>query len=64
MANTSITITVELSESQALAFAQFLKRVGFDDYRALSSDQEEAYAMRDGGEGVRQSLADSGCAPR
>ena len=64
MANTSITITVELSESQALAFAQFLKRVGLDNDRALSSDQVEAYAMLEAGEAVRRSLADNGYAPR
>ena len=64
MANTSITIAVELTDAQALAFAQFLKRVGLDGYRSLSSDQDEAYAMRDAGERVRRSLADSGYAPR
>ena len=64
MANTSITISVEMSDTQALAFAQFLKRVGVDDYRALSSDQEEAYAMQAAGERVRLTLVESGYAPR
>lgn len=59
-----VTITATLTEIQALAFAQFLKRVGLDDYRRLSVDTDEAYAMRDAGEALRKALDEQGYAPR
>lgn len=58
------TITVELSTRQAWAFAQFLKRVGQRDYRALAIDDEEAYLMLDAGEAIRSELRQAGYAPR
>lgn len=64
MDDARVTINVEFSDAQALAFAQFLKRVGLDDYRGLAVDQDEAYAMRDAGDRIRRSLADVGYAPR
>ena len=57
-------ITVTLSASQAWAFAQFLKRVGVDDYRALAVDADEAYLMLDAGEAIRDELRSVGYAPR
>jgi hypothetical protein len=59
-----VTITATLTEAQAFAFAEFLKRVGLDDYRGLSVDQDEAYAMLDAGEVLRKALAEKGYAPR
>jgi hypothetical protein len=59
-----VTITATLTEIQALAFAQFLKRVGLDGYRLLSADTDEAYAMQDAGEALRKALAEQGYAPR
>ncbi len=44
--------------------AQFLKRVGLDDYRRLSVDPDEAWTMLEAGERVRKALADAGYAPR
>ena len=44
-----IELDVGLSMEQALALAQFLKRVGIDDYRRLAVDQEEAWLMIDAG---------------
>jgi hypothetical protein len=58
------TINVTLPDEQALAFAQFLKRVGLDDYRGLAVDLEEAYEMRAAGEAIREELARAGYAPR
>ena len=59
-----IAITVELPDSLAWALAEFLKRAGYSDYRALAVNEQEAYAMRDAGEKVRAALADQGIAPR
>ncbi len=58
------TITVILSTQQAWAFAQFLKRVGLRDYRALAVDQDEAYLMLEAGEAIRADLRAAGYAPR
>lgn len=59
-----IDLDVGLSMEQALALAQFLKRVGIDDYRRLAVDQEEAWLMLDAGERVRDALREVGIAPR
>jgi hypothetical protein len=59
-----VTITATLTDAQAWAFAQFLKRVGLDDYKGLSVDVDEAYTMLDAGEKLRTALADAGYAPR
>ena len=57
-------ITVMLSTQQAWTYAQFLKRVGLDDYKALAADLEEAYLMLQAGEAIRQDLRLAGYAPR
>lgn len=60
----TISINVELDERQALAFAQFLKRVTFNDYRSCAVDNDETYTMIDAGEKIRDALAEQGFAPR
>jgi len=60
----TIDLQVSLTLEQALALAQFLKRVGIDDYRTLAVDQDEAWHMLDAGERVRAALAEAGYAPR
>jgi hypothetical protein len=57
-------LALDLPPDEALALAQFLKRVGLDDYRRLAVDLDEAYAMQAAGERVRAGLADAGYAPR
>lgn len=59
-----MTIQVELSDDQAWAFAEFLKRVGYGDYRPLAVDESEAYDMIYAGGKVRAALAEQGYAPR
>ena len=59
-----ITVEVEMTEEQAAAFAQFLKRVGVSDYRNLSVDDQEAYAMQEAGEKIRRALGEAGYPPR
>ena len=60
----TITLTVDMNEEQAWQFAQFLKRVGFYDYRELSTSDDEARIMIEAGELVRKALAEAGYAPR
>ena len=59
-----VILHIELPEHEAWALAEFLKRAGFSDYRALAVDEDEAYEMRDAGEKVRRALAEQGIAPR
>lgn len=60
----TIKIELELTEAEAAALAQFLKRSGFADYKAAAQGEAEAYLMRDAGDKVRQALAGAGYAPR
>lgn len=59
-----LCVKIDLTDEEAWAFAQFLKRVAVDDYRRLAVDGEEAGAMRDVGEAIRVALAEQGYAPR
>lgn len=59
-----VTIQAELSEQQAWALAELLKRVGYGDVRPLAVDEQEAYDMIYAGEKVRAALAEKGYAPR
>ena len=43
----TVTLNVELTDAEAWNLAQFLKRVGFSDFRTNAQDDQEAYAMRD-----------------
>ena len=60
----AVTLAVELTDAQAWNLAQFLKRVGFSDFRTNAQDDAEAYAMRDATDRVRVALAEAGYAPR
>lgn len=42
-----ISITVSLTDKEAEAFAEFLKRVSFGDYRNNATSDDEAYLMQD-----------------
>lgn len=59
-----IQIHVELTEQEAQAYAQLLKRVGLADYRVNAQNEAEAYLMQQTGEKVRKALADAGFSPR
>lgn len=58
-----VHLDFDLTPAEALALAQFLKRVGLDDYRRLAVDADEV-TMLEAGERVRKALADAGYAPR
>ena len=59
-----VTITATLSDIEAQAFAQFLKRVCFSNYEQRAVSETEAYAMVYAGEIIRAALRDKGYAPR
>jgi len=59
-----IRIEVELTEAEAQALAQYLKRYIWTDVRQSAVDDEEAYLMRDAFNNIQRSLADAGFSPR
>ena len=59
-----VSLAVELTDTQAWHLAQFLKRVGFSDFRTNAQDDEEAYAMRDAADRIAVALREAGFAPR
>lgn len=59
-----LKIEVYLSPDQALALAQFVKRVGWDAMRECAVDENETYRIRSALEQLRKGLAEEGFAPR
>lgn len=59
-----VELKVDLTEDQALALAQFVKRVTWSDFRQCAVDDDEAYLIGDAVNQVARSLADKGYAPR
>ncbi len=59
-----MTFTVELSDAEADALAEFLKRVGWQEWRQNAVDDAEAAFMRAACDKVRHALGDAGFAPR
>lgn len=62
---TSLRLTLDpVTPDLALAFAQFLKRALWDDYRALAVSDDEAWDMQLLAERLREAFAQQGYAPR
>jgi len=59
-----VKITAELTEAEAMALAQFHKRIGWRELRTNAVDDAEAYLMRDASEKLRAALAEKGYSPR
>ncbi len=59
-----ICLMVSLSEQEAWDLAQFLKRVGFADFRSNAVDDEEAYRMQVVTQMIRRNLEVHGINPR
>jgi hypothetical protein len=64
MEDRNVLIQAWLSREEALALAQFMKRVGFSEWRQNAVDNDEAYVMRDACDQVARALAEKGYAPR
>lgn len=61
---TTITVTIELTDSQAMALAQFVKRLTWSEMRACAVDDDETRVMKNAIQAQQKSLADSGFSPR
>ena len=62
--NETITLHLELPDLEALALAQFVKRVGWQEFRQNAVDEDEAYMIRAVIEKLQDALAQSGYSPR
>lgn len=60
----AVTVTLELTPQEALALAQFVKRVGWSEFRQNAVDDDEAYVIRDAVDRVAAGLAQVGYSPR
>ena len=59
-----VTIKVELTDEEAYALAQYLKRAIFEDYRKRALNDDDAYIMQSAVAEIRKALAKAGCEPR
>lgn len=60
----TVQLACMLTDAEAWNLAQFLKRVGFSDFRTNAQDDDEAYAMRNAADRVAIALKEVGYAPR
>jgi hypothetical protein len=60
----SVIIEVCLDENEAIAYAQFLKRVRLVDYQMRAASDDEAHTMMSAGGKIRSVLLNHGFAPR
>lgn len=59
-----VPITINLSDDEAQALAQYLKRYIWTDVRKSAVNDEEAYLMRDAFNVIQRELSEAGYAPR
>ncbi|MBS4163803.1 Uncharacterized protein PRO82_001109 [Candidatus Protochlamydia amoebophila] len=59
-----MVVELELSEDEAWALAEFVKRVTWSEMRACAVDDDEAYMIRSAVLAVGEALASQGIAPR
>lgn len=57
-------IDIDLTDTEAMAFAQFLKRASFSDYSSNAVNDEEAYHMIDAASKIQDALSLIGFNPR
>ena len=60
----TVRVELNLSDEQAMALAQFVKRVTWSDFRACAVDDDEAYMIGAAIDQVARALVDKGYAPR
>lgn len=64
MSEKTVKVSVELSDDEAYALAQFVKRVHMDTCRLHAQNDREADQISEAFIRLRMSLADAGYAPR
>ena len=61
---TTMDMHLELTDDQAQALAQFVKRVGWQEWRQNAVDDDEAALMREAFGQLARTLAEWGYSPR
>jgi hypothetical protein len=64
MPDKTVRIDIELPPAEALALAQFVKRVTWTEMRACAVDDAEGYQIRAAIDKLQRALADADYAPR
>jgi hypothetical protein len=64
MSDNTVRIDLELPSAEALALAQFVKRVTWTEMRACTVDEAECYEIRAAIDKVQRALAAVDYAPR
>ena len=59
-----VTVTAELTQSQALTLAQFVNRLTWSEIQACAVDEDETYELRDAVNLLQKSRAEAGFSPR
>ncbi len=57
------TLSLELDDKEALALAQFVKRLTWSDLRG-AVDDDEAYVIKDAVDKLQRAMAEEGFSPR
>ena len=60
----AVHIDVDLPPAEAMALAQFMKRVTWTEMRACAADEAECYEIRAAIDKVQRALANADYAPR
>lgn len=60
----AVVVSLELTDAQALALAQLVKRIGWTEIRSNAADDDEAYVIRESLTALARALSDAGYAPR
>ncbi|WP_162875033.1 DUF7706 family protein [Enterobacter cloacae] len=53
-----------LDDKEALALAQFVKRLTWSDLRGCAVDDDEAYVIKDAVDKLQRAMAEEGFSPR
>lgn len=59
-----VTVTLKLDDTRAEALAQFVKRIGWHEFRENAVNDNEAYFIKDAIIVLQESLIDAGYSPR
>lgn len=60
----AVRVDVDLDGTEAWDLAQFINRVGWSELRSNAEDDDQAYAMRDVLNRLREALEQAGYSPR
>lgn len=58
------TLFLELDDNEAMALAQFVKRLTWSEVRACAVSDDETYLMKDAISKLQKALSEGGYAPR